>query len=105
MATLLWKEITEQWRSYRLAIVATVLAAFGILGPLSAKYLPLMLAEVPGGPQGLADVLPEPDAAMAMSEYLDNLTQFGVILAILIPIAAVVGEKAGRSEEHTSELQ
>ena len=101
MATLLWKEITEQWRSYRLVVVAAVLAAFGILGPLSAKYLPLMLAQMPGVPQGLADVLPEPDAAMAMSEYLDNLTQFGVILAILIPMAAVVGEKAGGTAEVT----
>lgn len=101
MATLLWKEITEQWRSYRLVIVAAVLTAFGILGPLSAKYLPLMLAEMPGVPEGLAEIMPEPDAAMAMGEYLDNLTQFGVILAILIPMAAVVGEKTGGTAEVT----
>ncbi len=101
MTTLLWKEITEGWRSYRLVIVAAVLAAFGMMGPLSAKYLPLLLTEMPGVPAGLADFMPEPDAAMAMSEYLDNLTQFGVILAILIPMAAVVGEKTGGTAEAT----
>lgn len=101
MATLLWKEIAEQWRSYRLVIVGAVLAAFGILGPLSAKYLPVMLSQMPGVPEGLADIMPEPDAAMALGEYLDNLTQFGVILAILIPMAAVVGEKTGGTAEIT----
>jgi ABC-2 type transport system permease protein len=101
MGTLIWKEIAEQWRSYRLIIVAAVLTAFGILGPLSAKYLPLLLAEMPGVPEGLAEIMPEPDAAMALTEYLDNLTQFGVILAILIPMGAVVGEKAGGTAEMT----
>lgn len=101
MGTLLWKEITEQWRSYRLVIVAAVLAAFGMMGPLSAKYLPLLLEEVPGVPEGLAEVLPRPDAAMALAEYIDNLTQFGVILAILIPMGAVVGEKQGGTAEMT----
>jgi ABC-2 type transport system permease protein len=101
MATLLWKEITEQWRGYRLVIVAAVLAVFGMMGPLSAKYLPLLLEEVPGVPEGLAEVMPTPDAAMALTEYIDNLTQFGVILAILIPMGAVVGEKHGGTAEMT----
>jgi ABC-2 type transport system permease protein len=95
MGTLFWKEIVEQWRSYRLLIVAAVLAAFGMMGPLSAKYLPLLLEEVAGVPEGLAEVMPTPDMAMALTEYIDNLTQFGVILAILIPMGAVVGEKVG----------
>ncbi len=101
MATLLWKEMAEQWRSYRLPIVTAVLAAFGILGPLSVRYLPLLLAGMPGVPEGLEAVLPQPDISLALSEYLDNLSQFGVILAILIPMAAVVGEKAGGTAEIT----
>src|SRR3989304_4724180 len=101
MATLLWKEITEQWRSYRLVVVAAVLAAFALLGPLSAKYLPLRLAPGPGVPQGLADGLPQPGAAAHWGESLDTLTQIGVILAILIPMAGVVGEKAGGRAEVT----
>lgn len=95
MRTLLWKELTEAWRSYRLLLVTAVLLVMGLLGPLSAKYLPVILANMANVPEGLAEVMPKPDAAMALTEYMDNLVQFGVILAILVPMAAVVGEKAG----------
>ena len=42
----------------------------------------------------MAEVMPDPDVAMAVDEYVQNLAGFGVILAILIPMAAVVGEKS-----------
>ena len=94
MRTLLWKEMLEQWRSQRLLIVAAVLAAFGLLGPLSARYMPELLGSMPGVPEGLAEILPTPDAAMAVGEYLDNVVQFGVVLALLVPMGAVASEKA-----------
>lgn len=93
MQTLLRKELREQWRTHRILVVAAVLSLFGLLGPLSVKYLPLIMARMPGVPEGLAEVMPEPDVAMAVDEYVQNLAGFGVILAILIPMAAVVGEK------------
>jgi ABC-2 type transport system permease protein len=101
MATLLRKELREQWRSHRLLIVAAVLTAFGLMGPLSTKYLPVLLSSMPGVPEGLAAVMPTPDVAMAVGEYLDNIVQFGVILAILVPMAAVVGEKMSGTAEIT----
>ncbi|MEW6567327.1 MAG: ABC transporter permease subunit [Chloroflexota bacterium] len=101
MATLLWKEFTEAWRSYRLLILAAVLLAAGMLGPLSAKYLPQLLARMADVPEALAELMPQPDKAMAVGEYVDNLVQFGAILAILMPMAAVVGEKAGGTAEFT----
>lgn len=94
MRTLLWKELLEQWRSQRLLIVAAVLAVFGLLGPLSARYMPELLSGMPGVPEGLAEILPTPDAAMAVTEYLDNVVQFGVVLALLAPMGAVAGEKS-----------
>ncbi len=101
MPTLLWKEFTEAWRSYRLLIQTVVLLAMGILGPLSARYLPQLLATMADVPEGLAEVMPVPDTAMAIGEYLDNVVQFGAILAILVPMAAVVGEKAAGTAEFT----
>ena len=94
MRTLLWKELLEQWRSYRLLVVVAVLTAVGLLGPLTAKYLPQILGSLPGAPPGLTGLLPESDARMAVEQYLKNLAQFGVILAVLVPMAAVAGEKA-----------
>ena len=101
MRVLLWKELLEQWRSYRLLVVGAVLTVLGLSGPLSAYYLPQLLAQVPGMPAGLADLMPEPDLGMAVGEYLDNLLQIGVILAILVPMAAVVGERVGGTAEIT----
>jgi ABC-2 type transport system permease protein len=101
MKTLLWKEICEQWRTRRMIVAAAVLTALGLMGPLSAKYLPVLLANLAEVPEGLAEFLPTPDVAMALGEYLDNLIQFGVILAILVPMSAVVGERTSGTAEIT----
>lgn len=101
MRTLLWKELSEQWRSHRMLITAAVLAVFGLMGPMSAKYLPLLLSNMAEVPPGLAELMPPPDAAMAVTEYADNVVQFGVVLAILVPMAAVVAEKAAGTAEVT----
>jgi ABC-2 type transport system permease protein len=93
MKVLLKKELREVWRTRRFLIVVAILFVFGLIGPLTVKYMPLILTEVPGVPEGLADVMPEPDVAMAVDEYVQNLSQLGVILAILVPMGAVVSEK------------
>ncbi len=93
MKVLLWKELLEQWRSYRMLAVVAVLGVMGILGPLTARYMNELMASIPGTPEGLEAVLPEPTADLAVAELVDNLAQFGLILALLIPMASVVGEK------------
>jgi ABC-2 type transport system permease protein len=94
MKVLLWKELLEQWRSYRLLAVTAVLVVWGILGPLTARYMNELMATIPGTPQGLEAVLPKPTAELAVSELADNLAQFGLILALLVPMASVAGEKS-----------
>jgi ABC-2 type transport system permease protein len=93
MRELLRKEFRELWRTRKVLIVISILFVFGLMGPLTVKYMPLILSEVPGVPEGLEEIMPEPDITMAVDEYVQNLSQFGVILAILVPMAAVVGEK------------
>lgn len=93
MGTLLRKELREQWRSHRLLVVVAVLVAMGILGPLTARYMNVLLSSIPGTPEGLEAVLPPPTAELAIAELADNLAQFGLILALLVPMAVVVGEK------------
>jgi ABC-2 type transport system permease protein len=94
MRTLLQKEFRELVRTRKVLVVGAILLVFGLLGPLTVKYMPLILSDLPGVPEGLADVMPEPDITMAVDEYVQNLSQFGVILAILVPMAAIVGEKS-----------
>ena len=49
---VLRKELTEQWRTRRLLIVAAVLIVFGLGSPLLAKVTPEILRSVPTCPPG-----------------------------------------------------
>jgi ABC-2 type transport system permease protein len=88
------KELMEQWRSYRLLIVAVALLLFGgFMAPLSAKYTPeLLKALVPNGDE-IVKLMPTPTAAVAVEEYIGNVSQFGVLVALLVAMGAVAGEK------------
>jgi len=93
---ILWvalrKELMEQWRSYRLLITAAVLVAFGLLSPLTAKYTPELMKLLPNGEE-IARLIPQPTAADAVAQYLKNISQFSVVLALLVTMGAVAYEK------------
>jgi ABC-2 type transport system permease protein len=86
------KELLEQWRSYRLLVVAAVLVALGLVSPLAAKFTPELLRLVPNGSQ-IAGLFPAPTALEAVDQYLKNVSQFAVILALLLTMGAVAVEK------------
>ena len=88
----LWKETLEQWRTYRLLAVVVVLGVFGLLSPLIAKLTPELVRLVPGGEQ-LSLLVPPPTMADAVAQYVKNIGQFGVILALLLTMGAVAQEK------------
>jgi ABC-2 type transport system permease protein len=93
---ILWvalrKELMEQWRSYRVLITAAVLVAFGLLSPLTAKYTPELMKLLPNGEE-IARLIPQPTAADAVAQYLKNISQFSVVLALLVTMGAVAYEK------------
>jgi ABC-2 type transport system permease protein len=87
------KELTEQWRTYRFLIVVAVLAVFGLTSPLLAKFTPEMLKAVPGVPAGILSAIPTPTVADAVAQYVKNMTQFGILLALVMTMGVVVQEK------------
>jgi ABC-2 type transport system permease protein len=89
---ILRKELLQQWRSKRILVVVGVFALFGMVSPLIAKFTPEILKSVEGAEQ-FADLIPEPTVVDAITQYIKNLTQFGFILAILLGMGSVVGEK------------
>lgn len=93
MGTLLRKELREQWRTYRLLIVAVVLAFFGWSSSPIARYTPLILRSIPGVPPEVSLVIPTPTVADAVGQYTKNVGQFGILLALLVPMGAVALEK------------
>ncbi len=85
------KELFAQWRTYRLLILVIVMAVWGMLSPLSAKYAPLMVTQL-GGEQ-LAGIIPEPTIMDAVAQYVKNIPMFGILLALLLTMGSVAVEK------------
>lgn len=88
----LHKELLQQWRTRRTLVAAAVLGSFGMISPLLAYYSPQLLKAIPGAEQFSA-LVPPPSAADAMAQYVKNLSQSGFILAIVLGMSAVAGEK------------
>lgn len=86
------KEWLELIRSYRLLVVAVVLIFFGLTSPLLAKFTPEMVALLPGGEQ-LSMIIPPPTVVDAVAQYVKNMGQFGILLALLLTMGAVAQEK------------
>lgn len=86
------KEWREQRRTHRLLIAVVVLTAFGMLSPLLAKFMPEVFAMIPGAEQ-IASIIPAPTVNDAVAQYLKNITQFGVLMALLFAMGAVATEK------------
>jgi ABC-2 type transport system permease protein len=86
------KEIFQLWRTKRLLVTGAVFLVFGMGSPLIAKIIPDIFRSVPEMEQ-FAALIPEPSAADAMTQYIKNLSQFGFLLAVLLGMGAVAGEK------------
>jgi ABC-2 type transport system permease protein len=86
------KEWMEYIRTYRLLIVAVVLIFFGLTSPLLAKFTPEIIAFFPGGTD-ISILIPPPTIWDAITQYVKNMTQFGIILALLLTMGIVVQEK------------
>ena len=88
---LLGKELLEQWRTFRLPVVATVFLLVGLISPLLARLTPEILKAAVG--DQIPIVLPPPTAADAVDQLAKNLGQFGGLIAVLLAMGAVATEK------------
>jgi ABC-2 type transport system permease protein len=86
------KEWLELKRTRRLLAIMVVFVLFGMTSPLLAYFLPQFVGSMPGAEQ-FAALIPTPTVADAIGQYVKNLTQFGFLLAILVGMGAVAGEK------------
>jgi ABC-2 type transport system permease protein len=88
---LLRKELLEQWRTLRLPVVAAVFILTGLSSPLLARFTPELI-EALGGSQ-FQIVLPTPTAADAVDQLIKNVSQFGILVAVLLTMGSVATEK------------
>jgi ABC-2 type transport system permease protein len=86
------KEWLELVRTKRLLISMVVLVLFGLTSPLLAKMIPQIMTLVPGGEQ-FVGIIPEPTINDAVAQYVKNITQFGILLALLFGMGSMANEK------------
>jgi ABC-2 type transport system permease protein len=85
------KEWLELIRSYRLLVVAVVLLFFGLTSPVLAKFTPELMTLIPTG--GITIHMPPPTVMDAIGQYIKNMAQFGILLALLLTMGAIAQEK------------
>jgi ABC-2 type transport system permease protein len=89
---LIGKEMLESWRTYRLPVVAGLLALVGLTSPLLARFLPDILKAAGGDQLGNLQI-PTPVAADAVAQFWKNIAQFGAFAAIILAMGAVATER------------
>jgi ABC-2 type transport system permease protein len=86
------KEFLELRRTRKFFVALVVIVLFGMTSPLMAKMVPEIMKMVPGGEQ-YAFIIPPPTINDAITQYVKNVTQFGVLLVLLFGMGSVAGEK------------
>lgn len=94
IARLEWLRL---WRTYRLLVLVVVFAFFGLLGPLTAAYLPEIISLASQSEDlGAAIELPDAVPADGISQYIGNISQLGLIaVAAVAALALAVDSRPG----------
>jgi ABC-2 type transport system permease protein len=87
------KEWMELLRTYRLLVVAIVLVFFGLTSPLLTKLTPEINKLMPADSAISIQVLRPPTIGDSVGQYVKNMAQFGILLAILLTMGIVAQEK------------
>jgi len=90
---LLVKELREQLRTNRFIAVIAVFVLFGIVGPLTDRYMKELIDAIGSQSGGFAIQVPGPSLDGAATQILKNLSQFGIICALLLAMGSVAWEK------------
>lgn len=95
MTVLVYKNIREILRTWRVWVLVFVLATASIAGPLLAKYSDELLSSLGGA--AMAGILPEATAATAGQQWVSDLGQSVTIALALIAGTVMAGELADES--------
>lgn len=79
-----WLRLT---RSRRIVALVGVYVFFGLLGPLTARYLGAIVERFGGDVQV---IVPDPVPADGIAQYLANVSQIGILVVVAIAAGAVV---------------
>ena len=75
------KELLEQWKNYKIMILFSALAIFGMTSPVLAKMMPDIFSQTD---MGFTISIPEATYIDAYAQFFKNMTQICMMLVILI---------------------
>jgi ABC-2 type transport system permease protein len=93
MRALLRKEWLEQVRTRHLLVLCVVFLFFGILSPLTARYMGEIIAMMSESMDGMVIQLPEPSMRESVVQYIANLAENFPLAIILVAMGCVVAER------------
>lgn len=83
----LWRlEVLRLWRTQRWLILLAVFVSFGLLGPLTARYLPDLLESMG---EDAAGSLPPMTTVDGVTQYVGNAAQIGLLAVVFVAAAAL----------------
>lgn len=83
----MWRmEVLRLLRTGRVWIVVGVYALFGVLGPLSARYLPELIERFGGG---VEVQVPDPTPLDGMGQFFSNAGQLGLLAVLTVAAGAL----------------
>jgi ABC-2 type transport system permease protein len=83
----LWRlEVLRLWRTQRWLILLAVFVSFGLLGPLTARYLPDLLESLGEDALGSLPPMTEFDG---VTQYVGNAAQIGLLAVVFVAAAAL----------------
>ncbi len=83
-----WRlEFLRLTRTKKWVALAGVYVAFGLIGPLSARYIKEILARV--GTDGATFTMPDPTPADGMVQFVSNASQIGTLVVVIVAAGAL----------------
>lgn len=76
------KEFCEMIRTYKVLILGAVFFLLGVIGPLTAKYMPEIMEQFL--PEGMVLALETPRAIDSWMQFFKNVPQMGIVIVVII---------------------
>jgi ABC-2 type transport system permease protein len=95
---MMWREcIRKEWmesvKTARFWVIIAVFGAFGMLGPLTARYVNEIISAVAGDLGGIIGQLPPPSVTDSWMQFFKNMNQMCMLVMVLMFMTVVSGEK------------
>ncbi|MBM7096260.1 ABC transporter permease subunit [Bacillus sp. H-16] len=87
------KELKEQWRSFKWLWVPLVFMLLGMMQPVTAFYLPEIMEQFGGLPEGAVFDIPLPGGGQVIAETLGQFSQIGTLILVLAFMGTIVNER------------